>query len=160
MLVDDVTIGTRQVEVVGIVGFEACGNIAPCLDEVVVDDSTQGECFAQELCHVGVVLDVTILAEPLNGEVGTLNALVEFCVGIVCGVHLCVVCKSVVVPETLLICTTLSIIRCIAPFHIGVDAIVRQETSAIGVGLAKGDVDRHDFGFGEGICAEHRRGVE
>ena len=101
------------------------------------------------MCHVGIVLDVTIVAESLNGEVGALNALVELCIGIVGGVHLSVGVERVVVPKALLVGQAVVVGRRVTPFHIGVDAVVGQEASAIGIGFAKRHVDRHDFSFSQ-----------
>ena len=40
LLVDNVAVGARQVEVIRVVGLKASGHVAPGLDEVVVDDGT------------------------------------------------------------------------------------------------------------------------
>ena len=156
LLVDDIAIGAWQVGVVRVVGLEACRNIAPGLDEVVVDDSTQRERFAQQLCHVAIVLNVTIGTQSLNGEVGALNALIELCIGIVGGVHLSVGIECVVVPQALLVGETVVVGRRVTPFHIGVDAVVGQEASTVGVGLAKRHMNGHHFCFGQRIGSEDR----
>ena len=83
------------------------------------------------MAHIGVVLDVTILADTLDGQIGTLDTLVELCVGIVGGVHLSVSSLSAVVPQTLLIAYAVGIRWCVTPFYIAVNTVVGQETATV-----------------------------
>ena len=160
LFVDNIAVGTRQVEVLRCVGFETSRHIAPSLDEVVVDHGAQGECLAQQLSHIGIVLHIAIFADALDGQVGTLDALVELGVGIVVGVHLSVTSRCVVVGKSVLVFKTFLVGRCDDPFHIAVDAVVGKESTTIGIGLAKRNVDGHDLSLGKRVDGEYRRFVE
>ena len=160
--VDAVAVGAWQIDIIGVVGFEACGHVAPGLGQVEIEHGTQGESLAEELPHVGVVLDVAILAYALDGKVGTLDAFVEFGVGVVVGVHLRIVGRRVVVVERLFLiagvfCRWYGTGACL---YVGVHAVVGQEAAAVGVGLAEGDTDRHHLALGQTIDREGRLLVE
>ena len=112
------------------------------------------------MAHVGVLLNVTILADTLDSQVCTLNTLVELSVGVVGLIHLGVICICGVVPQSLFICCTVVIRWCISPFNVRVNTVVGQETSAVWVGLTEWYVYRHYLRLGQRVSSEYRRFVE
>ena len=83
LLVDNVAVSAGQIHIIRVVWLETSWNITPGLQQVVVDDGTQCESLAQQMTHVGIVLDVTVLADTLDGKVCALDTFVELSVGVV-----------------------------------------------------------------------------
>ena len=165
LLEDHVTARLRDIDVVAD-RLRAEGHVTPGADQVVVHHGTQRQRLAQQIGHVGVVLDVAVLPQVLDVEVRTLDGRVVGRIGVRAaarGVHLAVGRQQVVAVDGL----TVGVVRLIglvapvvAPLDVGVQTHVGMVTATVVRLLKQSLRDTEVAPFGQLVVREDRLGVE
>ena len=81
--VDGVTAALGHEDVFGVDGLEAGGYVSPGLDKVVINHGSECEGLAEKISHIRLVLHISIGAESLDSQVGSLDTYEHLVVGTV-----------------------------------------------------------------------------
>lgn len=145
-------------------GLETRRNVAPRLDQVVVEHRTHGQRFAQQVGHVGVRRHVAVGAESLDVEVALLDGLIDDreeaafarLVELVRGVG-----RRVEVREVRLFVALRGVgVRRVVPLDVGIESVVGVEAVAVRTVDGEVLVDTHHGVVGQRDVRIDRRGFE
>ena len=137
--VDIVTAGFRNIHRLRSNRFETGGDITPRLGQLIIHEGTQNRRLGQQITHLRVIVDIAIGLEALDGQVRTLDAVVQAGIDVAARrAEFLVGREAVIQGDPVLVIVGL---ETGIPFDIRIETVIAKEAVVVGVILGKDFTD-------------------